>query len=70
MGRKVSDTAPRKTIAAGADALVLLEDPLFEGLDSSSTAHVLSCAIKKIGDWDLVFDRPAGRRLGLRAGRA
>ncbi len=61
MGRKVSDTVLRKTIAAGADSLVLLEDPLFEGLDSSSTAHVLSCAIKKIGDWDLVL---TGRQAG------
>ncbi|MDR3553644.1 MAG: electron transfer flavoprotein subunit beta/FixA family protein [Syntrophobacteraceae bacterium] len=61
MGRKVSDTVLRKTIAAGADALVLLEDPLFEGLDSGSTAHVLSCAIKKIGDWDLVL---TGRQAG------
>ncbi len=61
MGRKVSDTVLRKTIAAGADSLVLLEDPLFEGLDSFSTAHVLSCAIKKIGDWDLVL---TGRQAG------
>ncbi|MDR3566417.1 MAG: electron transfer flavoprotein subunit beta/FixA family protein, partial [Syntrophobacteraceae bacterium] len=61
MGRKVSDTVLRKTIAAGADSLVLLEDPLFEGLDSSATAHVLACAIKKIGAWDLVL---TGRQAG------
>ncbi len=61
MGRKVSDTVLRKTIAAGADSLVLLEDPLFEGLNSSSTAHVLACAIKKIGAWDLVL---TGRQAG------
>ena len=34
MGRKVSDTVLRKTVAAGADALILLEDPAFERLDS------------------------------------
>lgn len=61
MGRKVSDTVLRKTIAAGADSLVLLEDPLFEGLNSSSTAHVLACAVKKIGAWDLVL---TGRQAG------
>jgi electron transfer flavoprotein beta subunit len=61
MGRKVSDTLMRKAIAAGADGLILLEDPLFEGLDSDSAAYVLSCAIKKIGDYDLVL---TGRQAG------
>ena len=61
MGRKVSDTVLRKTIAAGADALILLEDPLFEGLDSNSVAYVLSCAIKKIGAYDLIL---TGRQAG------
>ena len=61
MGRKVSDTVLRKTIAAGADALILLEDPLFDRLDSNSVAYVLSCAIKKIGDYDLVL---TGRQAG------
>ncbi|SPF39799.1 electron transfer flavoprotein, beta subunit [Syntrophobacter sp. SbD1] len=61
MGRKVSDTVLRKTIAAGADALILLEDPLFEGLESNSVAYVLSCAIKKIVAYDLVL---TGRQAG------
>ena len=61
MGRKVSDTVLRKTIAAGADALILLEDPLFEGLESNSVAYVLSCAIKKIGAYDLIL---TGRQAG------
>ncbi|MDR3568669.1 MAG: electron transfer flavoprotein subunit beta/FixA family protein [Syntrophobacteraceae bacterium] len=61
MGRKVSDTLMRKAIAAGADGLILLEDPLFEGLCSNSVAYVLSCAIKKIGDYDLIL---TGRQAG------
>ena len=61
MGRKVSDTLMRKAIAAGADGLVLLEDPQFEGLDSNSIAYVLSCAIKKIGAYDLIL---TGRQAG------
>jgi electron transfer flavoprotein beta subunit len=61
MGKKVSDTVLRKTLAAGADALILVEDPAFELLESSSVAYVLSCAVKKIGDYDLIL---MGRQAG------
>jgi electron transfer flavoprotein beta subunit len=61
MGRKVSDTVLRKTVAAGADALILLEDPAFERLESRSIAAVLSAAIKKIGAYDLIL---TGRQAG------
>jgi electron transfer flavoprotein beta subunit len=61
LGRKVADTVLRKTLAAGADALILLEDPAFERLDSSSVAYVLGQAIKKIGAYDLVL---TGRQAG------
>ena len=55
MGKKVSDTVLRKSLAAGADSLILLEDPLFDRLQSQSVAYVLSRAVE------------ASRRLGLRA---
>lgn len=61
MARKVSDTVLRKTLAAGADALILLEDPAFESLQSRSIAYVLSQAVKKIGEYDLVL---TGRQAG------
>jgi electron transfer flavoprotein beta subunit len=61
MGKKVSDTVLRKTIAAGADGLILLEDPAFERLGSNSVAYVLSCAIKKLGEYDLIL---TGRQAG------
>jgi electron transfer flavoprotein beta subunit len=61
MGRKVSDTVLRKTVAAGADQLILLEDPAFERLESRSIAAVLSAAIKKIGGYDLIM---TGRQAG------
>jgi electron transfer flavoprotein beta subunit len=61
MGRKVSDTVLRKTVAAGADQLILLEDPAFERLESRSIAYVLSAAIKKIGEYDLIL---TGRQAG------
>jgi len=61
MGKKVSDTVLRKTLAAGADELILLEDEAFEKLDSNSIASVLADAIKKIGEYDLVL---TGRQAG------
>jgi electron transfer flavoprotein beta subunit len=61
LGRKVADTVLRKTLAAGADALILIEDPAFERLDSTSVAYVLSRAIQKIGAYDLVL---TGRQAG------
>ncbi len=61
LGKKVSDTVLRKTLAAGADELILLEDDKFENLDSHSTAAALAGAIRKIGDYDLVL---TGRQAG------
>ncbi|MFH1087035.1 MAG: electron transfer flavoprotein subunit beta/FixA family protein [Chloroflexota bacterium] len=45
----------KKPLSMGADALVLLEDPAFEGGDSWSTALALAAAIKKIGEFDLIL---------------
>lgn len=61
LGKKVSDTVLRKTLAAGADELILLQDTAFERLDSYSTAAVLAEAIRKIGEYDLLL---TGRQAG------
>jgi len=61
MGKKVSDTVLRKSLAAGADDLVLLQDDAFEKLDSHSIASALADAIRKIGEYDLVL---TGRQAG------
>jgi electron transfer flavoprotein beta subunit len=61
LGKKVSDTVLRKTLAAGADELILLQDNAFEKLDSHSVALALAEAIKKIGEYDLVL---TGRQAG------
>jgi electron transfer flavoprotein beta subunit len=45
----------KKALAVGADELVLLEDKAFEDGDSWSTAHALAAAIKKIGEYDIIF---------------
>jgi len=45
----------KKPLSMGADELVLLEDEAFADGDSWSTAYALAMAIKKIGDYDLIF---------------
>jgi electron transfer flavoprotein beta subunit len=54
LGRKVSRAILRKSLAAGADELVILEDDMFSDLDSCSTALLLSRAIVKSGKYDLI----------------
>jgi electron transfer flavoprotein beta subunit len=61
LGKKVSDTVLRKSLAAGADELILLQDSAFEKLDSHSVAGALADAIRKIGEYDLVL---TGRQAG------
>jgi electron transfer flavoprotein beta subunit len=45
----------KKPLSMGADELILLEDPAFADGDSWSTAYALAAAIKKIGQFDLIF---------------
>jgi len=45
----------KKTLAVGSDELILLEDEAFEEGDSWSTANALAMAIKKIGEYDIIF---------------
>jgi electron transfer flavoprotein beta subunit len=45
----------KKALAVGSDELILLEDETFEGGDSWSTANALAMAIKKIGEYDIIF---------------
>lgn len=61
LGRRVSDTVLRKSLAAGADQLILLQDDAFEKLDSHSVARSLADAIRKISEYDLVL---TGRQAG------
>ena len=45
----------KKPLSMGADELILLEDPAFDGGDSWSTAAALAAAIKKVGEFDVIF---------------
>ena len=55
LGNNLVRDVIKKTLAVGGDELILLEDEAFEGGDSWSTAYALSMAIKKIGEYDLIF---------------
>jgi electron transfer flavoprotein beta subunit len=45
----------KKPLAMGADELVLLDDPAYDGGDSYSVASALALAIKKKGGFDVVL---------------
>jgi electron transfer flavoprotein beta subunit len=50
----------KKALSMGSDEMVLVQDPTLDNVsDSTITAKVLSAAIKKIGDFDLII---AGRQ--------
>jgi len=54
-GRNLAKPVLRKSLAAGADDLILLEDNAFEKLDSYATAHILATAIRATGEYDLIL---------------
>jgi len=54
-GRNLAKTVLRKSLAAGADELILLEDNTFDNLDSYATAHLLAAAIRETGEYDLIL---------------
>jgi electron transfer flavoprotein beta subunit len=55
---RASDTL-RECLYMGADEVYLITDRKFAGADTLATSYVLSAAIQKIGDYDLIF---AGRQ--------
>ena len=59
MGRNLSKAVLRKSLAAGADELILVEDDVFDDLDSYATASILATAVSKIGEYGLIL---AGRQ--------
>jgi electron transfer flavoprotein beta subunit len=55
MGPPQADEALRKCLAMGADEAILLSDRAFAGADTLATGYTLSMAIKKIGEFDIIF---------------
>ena len=54
MGPPQADAALREAISLGADEAILLSDRAFAGSDTWATSYVLSKAIAKIADYDVV----------------
>ncbi len=54
MGPEQAKEALRDALARGADEAVLLSDLRFAGADTLATSYALSCAVRKIGGFDLV----------------
>jgi electron transfer flavoprotein beta subunit len=55
LGARLAKPVLKKTLAAGADELILLDDEGFADLDSNGAALALARAIQMIGDVDLVL---------------
>jgi electron transfer flavoprotein beta subunit len=67
MGRNLSKVLLIKSLATGADELILLEDNSFDNLDSYATASILATAISRIAEYDLIFTgmQAAGSNAGV-----
>lgn len=55
MGPPQAEESLREAIARGADEGILLSDMKFGGSDVKATSSILSAAVKKIGDYDLII---------------
>ncbi|EOD00176.1 electron transfer flavoprotein subunit beta/FixA family protein [Caldisalinibacter kiritimatiensis] len=55
MGPPQADEALREALAIGADEAILLSDRAFAGADTWATSTTLASAIRKIGDFDIIF---------------
>lgn len=55
MGAPHAEEQLRQAVAMGVDKAILLSDRRFALADTLATAYSLSTAIKKIGDYDLLF---------------
>jgi electron transfer flavoprotein beta subunit len=55
MGPPQAEEMLREAISCGADEAILISDRAFAGSDTLATSYTLSCAVSKIGDYDLVI---------------
>jgi electron transfer flavoprotein beta subunit len=55
MGPPQAEEALRETISLGADETILLSDRAFAGSDTWATSYVLSRAIARIADYDVII---------------
>ncbi len=55
MGPPQADTVLREAYAMGADQCILLTDRAFAGSDTWATSKIISSALKKIGNYNIIF---------------
>lgn len=55
MGSGSAIDVVRHALSMGVDEGILIDDDAFQGSDSFSTAYILTRAIQKIGDYDLIL---------------
>lgn len=55
MGPPMATTALREALYRGADRVILLSDRRAAASDTLATSYILSCAIRKVGSYDLVL---------------
>src|SRR5271157_13168 len=55
MGPPNAENALRNALAMGADDAYLLSDRKLGGCDTLATAYALSCAVRKVGNYDLIL---------------
>jgi len=55
MGPPQANSALKEALAMGADEAILLSDRAFAGADTWATAYVISKAVKKIGDFEVIL---------------
>jgi electron transfer flavoprotein beta subunit len=54
-GKTLPKAIVKKSLAVGADELVIIEDEIFEDADSCTTANILAAAIRKLGAPDIIL---------------
>ena len=55
MGPPQAERALRDALSRGCDEAILLTDGKFAGADTLATSYTLSCAVRKIGPYDLII---------------
>lgn len=55
MGPPQAENALKEAISLGCDEVILISDKKFGGSDTWATSYTISCAIKKIGAFDMII---------------
>jgi len=55
MGPPQAEAVLRECLAMGADEAILLSDRAFAGADTWATSNTLAAAVRKIGEYDIIF---------------